>query len=102
MGGEKMSTERLKQKALHRISTIVDQVFEDNEIYREEINKTEFMQHMANQFNNGLSPEKVISISSERLTRIIQQHIAYELLGMLLDGLTPEQIRLFNEAVERR
>jgi vacuolar-type H+-ATPase subunit E/Vma4 len=102
MGGEKMSTERLKQKALHRISKIVDKVFEDTEVYREEIDKDEFMQHMSKRLEKRLSPEKVISINEERLTRIIRQHMAIKLFGTLLDGLTPEQIRLFNEAVEGR
>jgi hypothetical protein len=101
-GGEKMSTERLKQKALHRISTIVDHVFEDTDVYREEINKAEFMQHMSKRIENSLSPEKAISISEERLTRIVRQHMAIGLMGTLLDGLTPEQLRLFNEAVEGR
>ena len=97
-----MSVESLKNTALNRISKIVDQTFEESEVYREEINKGEFMQHIGKQFNNGLSPEKVISISSERLTRIVRQHMAYELLGTLLNGLTPEEIQIFNEAVEGR
>ena len=97
-----MPAKSLKNKALKRISKIIDQVFEDSEVYREEINKAEFMQHMSSRLDNGLPSEKVISISEERLTQIVRRHMAYELLGTLLDGLTPEEIRIFNEAVEGR
>jgi hypothetical protein len=102
MGGETMSTQSLKDQALERISKIVDQIFEDSDVFREEINKDEFMQHMSKRLDNSLSPEKANSISEERLTRIVGQHMAIGLMGTLLDGLTPEQLRLFNEAVEGR
>ena len=97
-----MSVESLKDTALHRISKIVDEVFEDSEVYSEELDKDEFIQHMLEQLDNGLLPKKVTSINAERLTRIVRQHMAFNLLGALLEGLTPEQIRIFDEAVEGR
>jgi hypothetical protein len=97
-----MSTETLRNKALNRISTIVDKVFEDSEVYREEVNKDEFMQSFSNRMNNGLAPEELISITRDELTRMLRQLMAMELLGTLLDGLTPEQLEVFNDAIERR
>jgi DNA-binding NarL/FixJ family response regulator len=97
-----MSTQSLKDEALDRISTIVDKVFEDSEVYREEVDKDQFMQHISKQFNNGLLPEKVVSISKERLTRIVRQHLAIDVLSGLLSDLTPEEMEIFNAAVEGR
>ena len=97
-----MPAKSMKDKALKRISKIIDQVFEDSEIFKEEVNKVQFMQHFSNRIENGLASKELISISEEELTRMIRQLMAVELLGTLLDGLTPEQIRIFNEAVEGR
>jgi hypothetical protein len=41
-------------------------------------------------------------LKEKALTRIVGQHMAIGLMGTLLDGLTPEQLCLFNEAVEGR
>ena len=42
-----MAVESLKNTALNRISKIVDQVFEESEVYREEIDKAEFLQYFS-------------------------------------------------------
>ena len=97
-----MSPKSMKDTALKRISKIVDEVFEDSEIFKEEVDKTEFMQHFSDRLGNGLTPTELIAITEEELTRMIRQLMAVELLGTLLDGLTPEQIRIFDEAVEGR
>jgi hypothetical protein len=97
-----MSTERLKQKALARISTIVDKVFEDSEVYRKEIDRTAFMQYFSNRLENGLVPEEVISITEEELTRWIRQNMAINVLSGLLSDLTPEEMKIFEDAVKRR
>jgi len=97
-----MSTESPKNTALNRISKIVDQTFEDSAVYKEELNKTELMQIYSDLMDNGLPSENLISITEGELTRRVRQLMAMELLGTLLDGLTPEEIRIFNEAVEGR
>ena len=97
-----MSTESPKNTALNRISKIVDQTFEESEIFREEVNREELMQIYSDLMDNGLPPENLISITEGELTRRVRQLMAMELLGTLLDGLTPEEIRIFNEAVEGR
>ena len=97
-----MSAELLKGKALHRISKVVDQAFEESEIFREEVNKAEFMGYFSDRIDNGLSPEKLVSISEERLTRIVKQTMAVDVLSGLLSDLTPEEMEIFDAAVEGR
>jgi hypothetical protein len=97
-----MSAASLKDTALDRISQVVDQVFEVSEVYREELGKTELIQIYSDLMDNGFPPENLISITEADLTQRVKQLMAMELLGTLLEGLTPEEIRIFNEAVEGR
>ena len=97
-----MSAELLKDTALNRISKVVDQVFENSDVYKEELNKTKLMQIYSDLMDNGLPPENLISITEGELTRRVRQLMAMELLGTLLDGLSPEEIQIFNEAVKGR
>ena len=70
-----MQLESLKNAALNRISKIVDEVFENSEVYREQIDKAKFMEHLSDRIENGLAPEKAISVADDRLTRHSQTTI---------------------------
>ena len=70
--------------------------------YKEELNKTKLMQIYSKLMDDGLPPENLISITEGELTRRVRQLMAMELLGTLLDGLSPEEIQIFNEAVKGR
>ena len=95
-----MSAESLKETALHRISKIVDKIFEEREGYREEVNKAEFMQYFSDRIGNGLSPEKFVSITEEELTQQIRQYLSIDVLFGLSSELTPEEMEIFYAAVE--
>ncbi len=97
-----MSVESPKNTALNRISKIIDQTFEDSEVYREEINKGEFMQYFSDRMENGLPPEDFISITEGELVRMVRQHMAIDVLFGLLSDLTPEEMEIFDAAVEGR
>ena len=98
-----MPAPSMKAKTLHRISKLVDKVFEDREIYRREIDKPEFLETWSTQMDKkNTSPEELLSITEKELTHMIKQMMAFRALGSLLDGLTPEQVENFNAAVEGR
>ena len=97
-----MSAAPLKDMALNRISQIVNQVFEVSEVYREEVDKAEFMQYFSDRMENGLPPEEMLSVTEEELTRWIRQHLAIDVLSGLLSDLTPEEMEIFDAAVEGR
>jgi len=101
-GGENMSVESPKNTAMNRISKIVDQTFEVSEVYREEVNKAEFMQYFSDRMENGLPPEGFLSITEDELTQLIRQHLAIDVLFGLLSDLTPEEMAIFDAAVEGR
>jgi hypothetical protein len=92
----------LKTKALRRLSKLTDKRLEASEVFRRLINKTEFLDIWSEQMNENVIPEELLSISEEELLRRIEQMMTWEAMGTLLDGLTPEEIDIFNAAVEGR
>lgn len=50
----------------------------------------------------GKSPEKLISITDEELTKRVRRIIAIEATAGMLQDLTPEEMKTFKEAVKRR
>ncbi len=97
-----MSASSLKTEALRRISKLTDKELEASEVFRRLIDKIEFLDIWSEQMEGNVTPEELLSISEEELTRRIGQMMAGEAMGTLLDGLTPEEIEIFNAAVEGR
>ena len=97
-----MPAKLLKNTALNRISTVVDQVFKESEIFNEEVDKAQFMQHFSDRIENGLAPTELIAITEEELTQWIKQYMAIDVLSGLLSDLTPEEMEIFDAAVEGR
>ncbi|MFB3040381.1 MAG: hypothetical protein ACE1ZS_01080, partial [Candidatus Poribacteria bacterium] len=79
-----MPAKLLKNTALNRISTVVDQVFKESEIFNEEVDKAQFMQHFSDRIENGLAPRELIAITEEELTQWIKQYMAIDVLSGLL------------------
>ena len=97
-----MPAKLLKNTALNRILTVVDQVFRESEIFNEEVDKAQFMRHFSNRIENGLAPRELIAITEEELTRWVRQYMAIDVLSGLLSDLTPEEMKIFDAAVEGR
>jgi len=91
-----------KDAALSRISAIVEELIKTNTLYQEELEKNELMQIFSDLLDRVVEPEEIISLGGERLTKRVKGVMASEATaGMLLD-LTPEQIEMFDAAVEGR
>ena len=97
-----MPASSLKVEALHRISKLVDKELEASEVFRRTVGKTELMETCSRLMNKKVSPAELLSISEAELTHRIEQMMAGRVLETLLDGLTPEEIEVFNSAVEGR
>ena len=96
---QKFSEER--DVAIARISEIVGKLIEANSLYKERLDKEAMIQHLAI-FVDKLSPEYVKSISDDDLTNRIDSILVIEAVSGTLNDLTPEQIKMYDEAVERR
>ena len=91
-----------KDTALSRISAIVSELIKTNTLYTEELDKNELMSILSDLLDRVVAPEEIISLDGDRLTKRVKGVMASEVTaGMLLD-LTPEQIEMFDAAVEGR
>ncbi len=84
-----------------RISKIVETLFRDREFLRDRLNQAKATQEMIDLFGK-FSPEELRAISDDDLTKRINNILTVDSVAGMLDDLTPEQIRMFDEAVEGR
>ncbi|MBN3938904.1 MAG: hypothetical protein V7L21_26585 [Nostoc sp.] len=87
--------------AIARLSKIVDKLIQDNILYQERLDKQEIIQHLVNLLDK-FSPEFINALSDGELTDRIDSILVIEAVSGTLNDLTPEQIEMFDAAVERR
>ena len=85
-----------------RIAAIVDRIMEEDEIYREEgMDRTEIIEYLIDLMQT-FSPDKFNAIANNDLTKRIRRIMATELASGMLNDLTPEQMKIYDEATTRR
>ncbi len=89
-----------KNTAIKRISETIDQVMESKNIYQE-LDKKKLIQTFSTLLDK-VSPQMIISLDDERLTKKVRGVMSIELLSTIFDDFTPEQIEMFNAVVEGR
>lgn len=89
------------QELTHRISPIVEKLFKDRKFYVERLKKTERIEDLVSLFGK-LTPEEFRSIPDPELTRRIAKLLTLEAVSGTLNDLTPEQMKIFDESVERK
>ncbi|MEH2371348.1 hypothetical protein [Nostoc sp.] len=87
--------------AIARLSKIVDKLIQYNSLYQERLDKQEIIQHLVNLLDK-FSPEFINALSEGELTDRIDSILVIEAVSGTLNDLTPEQIEMFDAAVERR
>ncbi|MEC4885482.1 MAG: hypothetical protein SAL70_29820 [Scytonema sp. PMC 1070.18] len=90
-----------RQEAIARISVIIDKLIQENNLYKEKLNKEEMIHHLV-RFIDKFSPEYVKTISDDDLQNRIDSILVIEAVSGTLNDLTPEQMKMYDEAVERR
>ncbi|MFK0732506.1 MAG: hypothetical protein ACFKPT_19925 [Gloeotrichia echinulata GP01] len=89
------------QELSNRISPIVDNLFKSNSLYLVKLKKWEMMEMLVDLFGR-FSPEEMRAIKDEDLTRRIDKILVLEAVSGTLNDLTPEQIKMYDEAVKRK
>ncbi len=92
---------RERDIAIARLSKIVDNLIQGNSLYQERVDKQEIIQHLVNLLDK-FSPEFINALSDGELTDRIDSILVIEAVSGTLNDLTPEQIEMFDAAVERR
>ncbi len=98
-----------KDTFLPTISEIIDELMETETIYQQ-LSKDELMSTFSmllekpKNLEAMLHPQRFANAPLDRETLAIRVRrvVSTELLGTLLDGLTPEEVEMFNEAVKRK
>lgn len=86
---------------LSRISPIVEDLFKSNSFFQEKLDKTEIVRHLTDLFKK-YSLEEFTTIDDEDLTRRIDFVMVVEATAGMLNDLTPEEMEIFDAAVEGR
>lgn len=87
-----------KEAALSKNLEIVEELLEKDNLFKN-LNKNE-LRKIFTQTLDKVSPEEIISLDNEDLRTRVDRIMAIELLSGMLDDLTPEEIEIFDAAVE--
>jgi hypothetical protein len=89
------------QELISRISPIVENLFQGNSLYQVKLSQREMIQMLVELFGK-FSPEEMSEIKDDDLTDRIDSILVLEAVSGTLNDLTPEQIAIFDAAVEGR
>ena len=89
------------QELINRISPIVENLFQGNSLYQVKLNQREMTQMLVELFGK-FSPEEMSEIKDDDLTDRIDSILVLEAVSGTLNDLTPEQIKMYDEAVKKK
>ena len=90
-----------KDTFLPTVSEIIDELMETETIYQQ-LSKDELMSTFSMLLEKPKNLEAIAPLDRKTLAVRVRRVVSTELLGTLLDGLTPEEVEMFNEAVKRK
>ncbi len=88
-----------KEIAIDRISTIVETLLKSKILFQK-FKKAEMIELFSNLMLKNRSPEQLMEMSNDQLTNIINDIMVVEAVSGTLNDLTPEEMKIFDAAVE--
>ncbi|MBN3887919.1 hypothetical protein [Nostoc sp. JL31] len=89
------------QELSNRISPIVEKLIKGNSLYQVKLNQQEMIEMLVELFGQ-LSQKEIRVITEHELTRRIDKILVLEAVSGTFNDLTPEQIKMYDEAVKRK
>jgi hypothetical protein len=86
---------------INRIAPIVETLIKGSSLYQVKLKRDEMVKMLVDLFGE-FSEEEFKAIPENELTRRIQKLLTLEAVSGTLNDLTPEQIAIYDEAVEGR
>ncbi|MBD2665404.1 hypothetical protein B6N60_02769 [Richelia sinica FACHB-800] len=83
-----------------KLTTIVNNLIDNNPLYLENLDKQKMIKEMNKIFDPNSVPD-VNSISEAELTKRIKSILSLHLVSGMLNDFTPEQMQIFDESVKR-
>lgn len=91
-----------KDAVTTRISRIVEGLMEQETWYREKLDLEEMVNHISGLVKAKFSPEQLQAIDDEDLAGRLRKIMTTHAVSGMLDDFTPEQMEIFDAAVEGR
>ena len=90
-----------KDALLNHVAEIIEKLIEYRSIYQERLKKDEVTKYIVELFDK-FSTEELRAIPDDELTKRIDSILMIEAVAGTLNDFTPEEMRIFDEAVEGR
>ncbi len=97
-----LSTDLQRESMIKRIKAVVSNLMEEDSLFREDLNYSDIVEHLTNLFDKNLSFEEFNTMSDEELKHHCSGIMSIEILSKVGEDFTPEQMRIFDEAVKRK
>ena len=91
----------VKDTVISRISAVIDKLLASDSLFQERLDKSELLQIFSNILDK-VSPQELIGLDEEELTDRVDKVMVIEAVSGTLNGLTSEQMEIFDAAVEGR
>jgi len=85
-----------------RIANIVDKLMQENWAFQERLDQTDVINSVTQSMQEKLTLEQFLAIDNSDLQQRIGQRMAIDGLYGLIADLSPEQLKVFDDAVARR
>ncbi|NET56806.1 MAG: hypothetical protein F6K47_11775 [Symploca sp. SIO2E6] len=91
-----------KNAVTARISRIVENLMESDRFFQKKLDQQETIDHVFSLVEQYLSPEELQGIDDNDLAGRIRKIMTTKAVAGMLDDFTPEQMEIFDAAVEGR
>lgn len=97
-----LSTDPQHRLTIERIARVVANLREERPLFKEELDYERSILHLANLLETNLSIEDFQNLSDLELKKRCSAILSTELIAGMLDDLTPEELAIFEKAVQRK
>lgn len=94
-------TTELQQAVTSRIAETITKIVQSDSFFQK-LNADELTQHYSALLLKHWTSKQILAFSDEEIVKMLKGMMAFRGIFGLLDDLTPEQQRMFDEAVEGR
>ena len=88
-----------KDLITEKITPIVDKLIPTKSLFQERLNQTEIIEDLAKSFRKHYTNSEFMSIPDDELYEIIHDVMIIDATSGILNDLTEEQLRMFDESV---
>ncbi|NER23956.1 MAG: hypothetical protein F6J86_47130 [Symploca sp. SIO1B1] len=97
-----LSNDITQKSLIQRIEQVVTILMEERPLFKEELNYSEMVHHLAKLFQQNLPIEEFNTMSEQELKGHCSTIMVTEAVAGTLNELSPEQLAIFDDAIKRK